>query len=173
MVKPVWFLDVDGVVNADPAYADRDNFKTAVITDDSRTPTRSFIVYWQPFVVDFINYIADNDLAKIIWLTDWRDLANTGLAPTIGINHVFEVDETVGPSSIADSTNWWKTKAIEKFLHYHPAAPIIFTDDFLTKKVRIILEAYPNDKLLLKPNMYCGLQESALQQILEFCLKHQ
>lgn len=83
----VVFLDVDGVVNHLMA-ADRWNRLPPGMTTRK---VRGFDIRWPEWMPSMIQFLVDNH--EVVWLTTWRDEANTHLAPLLGIKALPVIDD--------------------------------------------------------------------------------
>lgn len=146
MPKPVWFMDVDGVINVIPSAANRNrigapHFRvwrnwhpvTDVEVDGNAYPIRV-----SSDLVDHINDISN--IADIEWLTTWTDAAPTIFAPTFGISD-FPVANARGSDSPYSPTwnakgieyRWWKLNAVIADMEAN-TRPVIWTDDDIMTK---------------------------------------
>lgn len=102
-MRPILFLDVDGVINADA-------------TDDSRPATIDGItVVYRPSVVDWVNHLARDGVASVVWLTTWRPDHLPLLVEALGFDHFDQPRRE--PGSIASwDANWWKLGTLRAVL---------------------------------------------------------
>jgi hypothetical protein len=101
--KPVWLLDIDGVINAvskrGPAFIwPRETWHTNYCED---ALGRVFPILWAEPVRDFI--IEMSEIIEIRWHTTWQHRAQTEIAPALGLPH-FEVQDA--PESEMFETQW-------------------------------------------------------------------
>lgn len=66
-VKPVWLLDVDGVINVDRIGEWDTTFATGRAVADGE----SYRMRWVPEVVDFIRDTAEAGRVRVVWCTTW------------------------------------------------------------------------------------------------------
>ena len=121
MSIPIWFLDIDGVVNAisdaiPPGYR-----RTTALTMG-----RGWRIVYSPDVVDFINFAHRQRLAEVRWLTTWEQDAHRELAPTVGLDAfpAYDIPDADSPSG------WWKADVVALSVA-EEKRPIIWTDDDL------------------------------------------
>ncbi len=123
--RPIWLLDVDGVLNAvmDPATIP-DEY-TAVNNHD-------YAIVYRQSVVDRIASLHESGRVEVRWLTTWMHRANT-LARGIGLpEFAVEGDPEVW---IERPGTWWKSTVAQRIDAECPAAPLIWTDDDLDYSV--------------------------------------
>ena len=79
---PIWFLDIDGVVNAlaDGIPPSGTRRTTAI------TMGRGWRIVYSPEVIDFINLVNREGFAEVRWLTTWEQDAHRELAPKVGLD---------------------------------------------------------------------------------------
>ena len=81
MSIPIWFLDIDGVVNALARPA-----PIGYQITTANTMGRGWRIAYSREVVDFINRVNREGLAEVRWLTTWEQDAHRELAPTVGLD---------------------------------------------------------------------------------------
>lgn len=168
--EPVWFLDVDGVVNAFPApkphKSSAAEFDRAFVeARGSDGVHRPFEIWYRPAVVDFVNAMHRSRRVQVCWLTTWGPQAATALAPALGLDEFdcLDADDGTQPSS----DDWWKIRAIRERVPI--GGRFVFTDDSLRKGSRRALrEAYGRDALLVTPMSSPGLTDAHMGSIREF-----
>ena len=134
--KPVWFLDVDGVVNVLkwktasnklPAYKSMwDEWEETVIL--------GYPILFSPELIHEINVLST--FVDIKWLTTWKYDAAKHFAPKVGL-HEFDVADAHGSDNpnahTFQSENWWKLNAVMESLEKE-GAPVIWSDDEINRK---------------------------------------
>ena len=75
MTSPIWFLDIDGVVNA--AGLD---LPPHLVRTDATTAGTTWPIHYSPQVVEFINMVHRGGLAEVRWLTTWGQDARMSFA---------------------------------------------------------------------------------------------
>lgn len=132
---PVWFLDVDGVLNAITRKKAPD-FMRGQATPTPSDPFK-YTITWHPDIIRRINSLIDEGVVDVRWLTTWGSAANHELRELIGINELEVAGEPplyaaggyVGPNSAPGG--WWKFTVVRDFRENNPDTPIIWTDDDL------------------------------------------
>ena len=169
-LKPVWLLDIDGVINAlnHDALPTRD-WPSACwrsVEAESAHEIRWPIVAAQP-VLDFIWVVHAEGRAEIRWHTSWQEFANNvsrslGL-PEFPLQPAPEFDEPIG-------FTWWKLPAARRVLA-DEGRRLIWTDDDvaeeMTRLERRELQA-TGRALLLCPDTMTGLRRRHLKRIEAF-----
>ncbi|WP_419707984.1 HAD domain-containing protein [Promicromonospora sp. NFX87] len=166
---PVWFLDVDGVLNATPAPArrHRPEFVHTTLRVHDGGELREVPVWWRPSVVAFINDLARTGRAQMRWLTTWGQQAATLFAPAVGLDP-FPVAGEQPTSAGADPTDalWWKVATIRT--QVPTTHRVVFADDDLTTRSRQQLRDTFDDVLLVTTMPSPGLTDQHLATITRF-----
>lgn len=164
-MKPLLFLDVDGVLNAlDPQACDwGDDWRTYVAHDDLRS-------YRMRFSRRMLDRIAALDV-EIVWCTTWRNLANTELSPLIGWPGDFPV---IGSFTDRRSHMDWKYAGVREYLLDHPRRPFIWVDDDVCVQERVLnwASSWDGPSLLIAPDTGLGLSERHVEMIERFVNQH-
>lgn len=142
--KPVWLLDIDGVLNAisgkPPTYLWSDDkwIQTTLTNSMGDFP----ILTAKP-VVDFINEIHDSGRAEIRWHTTWQEEA-LDFGDAVGLRS-FKVVlspefHEYGPRFVAQQIaagkpKWWKFPAAERVID-EEKRPLLWTDDDISWELR-------------------------------------
>lgn len=162
--KPVWFLDVDGVLNA-ISMTPPDTWPTwkrewCVAQNDKR-----YSIHYSPEMIQRIIDIANSGACEIRWLTTWEHAAVQNLAPMLGL------PEFVVAGRAIDHVDhdWWKFPCVMAFVETHPDVPVIWADDDL-RYYRPALElAQERGKtghmLAIAPRSYLGLTPNHLDHV--------
>lgn len=95
MDKPIWLMDVDGVLNAV-------NYQPS--PDQRREVLNGFAITWTPAITDAIAALHNEGLVEVRWLTTWADLANDHIGPALGWPDL----KVVASPYDASRTAWWK-----------------------------------------------------------------
>ena len=170
---PVWFMDVDGVLNIFPSGTPPQNVKrgeaTPFITDDDFAAPQVPIT-WKPHIVDRIRELHESGAVKVVWLTTWGRGANYGLHELIGFPQLDVVaDPEEHPYRGLTFQNWWKAHAVRNFLEKNSPSKIIWTDDDLGYHKNTVGDIYEKvDALMISPNERRGITEADLHAIEEF-----
>ena len=156
MTLPIWFLDVDGVVNA--AGVDLPDH---LIRTEAKTAGTTWPIHYSPEVVEFINTVHRNRLAEIRWLTTWGPDARTSLAPAVGLDEFAAYE-------MYDSDDWWKAEIVAGSLA-DEERPVIWTDDDITEDdIAYFRDSAGVSTLVLAPVTTMGLTPADLRRITEF-----
>jgi hypothetical protein len=156
MTTPIWFLDIDGVVNAAG-----EDLPDHLLRADATTAGTTWPIHYSPEVVQFINMVHRAGLAEIRWLTTWGRDARTSFAPAVGLDDFVAYD-------MYDSDDWWKAEIVAASVA-DERRPFIWTDDDLTG---VGVAEYRTDRavpsLLISPATDAGLVSAELRQIAAF-----
>lgn len=165
-MKPIIFLDVDGVINAEPKPNKRHRYKHTTIL---RLP-----IWYHPEVVDYFNSLNVSERVKIYWLTSWGEQANTHLGTELGLDSFPVIPEGEGSERHFDD-DWWKIVSIKKFLYSLDNngmnQPWIWIDDEIRRNHRRILGGFPLGKTMsVEPKAAFG--EGYMEALEAFLKKH-
>lgn len=166
---PVWFLDVDGVVNASPAPSRRwmPQFTHRVVSVELDGRTEELPLWWRPAVVDFINEASRSGQVRVCWLTTWGQSAREVFGPAVGLDELPVVGEQPdGAGAYPDDDLWWKVAEIRGLVP--DDGRVIFTDDDLNSRSRAQLRDTYDSPLLLTPMSSPGLTDEHLNQITRY-----
>lgn len=174
MTKPVWFLDVDGVLNC----CDRYNAKASAWPDYREQLVGPYgpsgpmyPIKFAPALIEVLNEFVDQDLVDVRWLTTWGAAANGDLREFLGIRElpVQGPDDTSTVNTLW-AEGWWKWTLVQEFRLEHPNVPIIWTDDdhAIFRDARRVLEEEGADALVIAPAGNQGLTPTDLDEIRAF-----
>jgi hypothetical protein len=172
MSKPLWLLDVDGVLNAVvsekakppkvwPADSWRDFLADA--TTSTYIPLIFRILVAEP-VLDLVRRAHGEGLAEVRWLTTWEehDLVLTELAPKLGLPE-FPIAgrqaENLSPR-YSDYSWWWKLPIVQRIHAEDPGRDILWTDDDLSssRPANAWVKTRPKGQILgISPDSRIGL----------------
>lgn len=171
-LKPVWFIDVDGVINVLPKAAQKDH--EAFYKSWESTRVLTYNILYSPELVDELNRLSE--FVEIIWLSTWNGHAATLLAPALGL-HDFPFAMSHGTNSSFDlssqdpAARWWKLNVILEHIK-NDQRPFIWTDDDISPEVRKAIRgraAFEGiDNLVINPNSNIGLTKSETSMIDQF-----
>lgn len=171
MSKPIWLLDVDGVINA-VNHQPPDGHELIDVQDHRGIEWP--IIFRRP-LVDFINNIHASGLAEVRWLTTWEHDARLRLAPLLGFDDFEVVERDESPTEDSEAT-WWKSLAAQRLAMENPERPIIWTDDDIDYAIVNEEIEWMNDLaedfLVISPRTTVGLTEEDCDKILDFCKAH-
>lgn len=137
MTKPVWFLDVDGVINAFPHASDRKKYlsgkATPFFTDGCigyKPPL--FPIRYDPSIISRMVELHEAGVVEIVWLTTWGAGANGSLRRLLRMLELRVAGEMDDPE--LRGPGWWKTKAVQSYAAKHPnTTGFVWTDDDIRK----------------------------------------
>ena len=164
MTLPIWFLDIDGVINSLGAPLPESDVDTAIykLAHIAAGPPDDQIIWpinYSPKVVDFINEVNRTGLAEVRWLTTWEQQARTRFAPGVGLDEFPSQARPDGPSVAdfpADARSgrvWWKESVVRTILNKAPR-PYVWTDDDLERSVRESVQGdFTQSSLLIRPSI--------------------
>jgi hypothetical protein len=169
--KPVWLLDVDGVVNALsrtpvpgswPAAA---WVQHAVAAEVPGTGRMVFPILAAQPVLDFVAGVVRSGAADVIWHSTWRESAVTDLGPALGLP---ELAISFAPEWTDRSERvWWKLPAAERVVA--SGRRLVWTDDDIAVLPDQVAElAAREDTLLIAPDPVSGLTGPQLDAIARF-----
>lgn len=119
--KPIWLLDVDGVLNAfdetRPVLGDWGDWQTFT--------ARGFPIRYSPTMVGRILALHESGAVEVRWLTTWGRHANTDLTP-LG----FPEFAVAAEMPFRERDGWWKYPVAKELFEQGQA--IIWTDDDIT-----------------------------------------
>ncbi len=134
--RPVWLLDIDGVINAitkkpDPSVWPRDQWvrTTAFSGDDIEWP----ILAATP-VLDFLRRVHEKGRAEIWWHSTWQHYSvNVGMAldlpewPVLDCPEFAEQETFIATPLVERERVWWKFPAVQRLLVQ--GKRLLWTDD--------------------------------------------
>ena len=193
-VRPLWLLDVDGVLNAVAHVADR-----SVWTDWQEGAARAGGVDWpilfSPTAMRAVRSMHEDGLAEIRWLTTWRTAANDSLRHLVGLP-AFPVEGMTPPGDQSPSSQegdvhesvashgglfgqrgseWWKLTVVREVVDRQGGdRPLVWTDDDLRfePEAAAWVRDHVRTALLVAPSTRTGLAPEDLQTIRSFCEAH-
>lgn len=161
--KPVWLLDVDGVVNCWPAPS----FLQLVQSQDwDDAVVRGHKIWWSRALVSFINEVAS--AVQPVWLTTWGRGAADLLAPRLGLPDFPVIEDQTGDTD--PNLQWWKLQRVEELRAWlGPDRSMVWTDDHAHDGIRAECKsALGENSLLLQPESNPGLTPLHCAAIKEF-----
>ncbi len=155
--QPVWFFDIDGVINA---LRPRDGLRAT----RARTAGELWPIHWSPDVVEVVNTCHRSGLAEVRWLTTWEQDAHLSLAPAVGLDHFVSFDIPHGTAT----HGWWKADVVDDVISTE-RRPFVWADDELAAEdVTDVVDRLGVDHLLVSPDPERGLTSSDLATIVDF-----
>ena len=138
-VKPIWYLDVDGVINMvrSPALergledVPRHCWRTRVVN--------GFPITWDTRVISAINELHRAGSVEICWLTTWESDAAKLLAPALEFDE-FRVPAVSSRFLPQTQRGWWKWDSVRHHAEddHHDQRAIIWTDDDLEDAIAYV-----------------------------------
>ncbi|WP_088317347.1 HAD domain-containing protein [Kineosporia sp. R_H_3] len=195
-LPPLWFLDVDGVVNAISAQPDPavwNDWSTGRATVDGRPWTIRF----SPTVTSTVARLHTEGLAEVCWLTTWGHAVNDDLRVVLGLPELpvagtFEEGSDDGPvpdaapqdpdrpqshARLGDRATaldpltgvWWKLDVVRLIHAVDPDRRIVWTDDDLRLYPEALEWFRANARgLCLAPDETVGLTREHLAAVRDY-----
>ena len=164
--KPVWFLDIDGVVS--PFWKGQ---KTA---DHAEFRAWGFDVIVIPAVIARINDLHRRGLVEVQWLTTWEDAASREFAPTVGLDNFFVNTSRKVPDAVDHEGNpceWWKENVVRNFAVTSTRRFVWADDDIIVEDAEhSVSESFPGRGLYVCPHKDFGLTLEDMDRIEDFLL---
>lgn len=169
--KPVWLLDIDGVLNAVTSagrkpphhvWPARDWIRTHA--NDSRGARWSMTIA-QP-VIAFVRKVHEEGLAEIRWHTTWQEAANSLNGIGLPVLPVQEAPEFI---HLGDYDRWWKLPAVWRVLT-DEGRRVLWTDDDADWELRDEQKSSLAEAgcRIISPDTYTGLTPKHLRLIGEY-----
>lgn len=171
MTPPIWFLDIDGVINSvgTPQEADGVDLSAYRSISVSTSSGTTWPITYSTIVVDFINEMSRKGLAEVRWLTTWEQDARLRFAPAVGLDEFPSYDD---PQEEESPMSWWKGQIVADEL-FSIGRPFVWTDDDLDEET---IELFSGEKvplLLIAPDSRPGLTPEQLESIRAFLSGHE
>lgn len=166
---PVWFLDIDGVINSYPSPKPSMLKKYGIY---KYKEILGYPIWYSPRVIEFINMVYATGLCEVVWLTTWREAAPLVFAPAVGLNEFPAITDGRG-NAYPHMGLWWKWLRVQEFLGDNESKRrVVWTDDDMNREVRkdfrYMYGTSREQNLLITPMSNPGLTPSALDEILNF-----
>lgn len=161
---PIWFLDIDGVINA---VCER--FPKGFTDWQVLRSHLGYRITYSPTVIAELNEVDRQGLAHIYWLTTWCEEAQI-LAKDIGVDE-FPLAATKADMVASTSSSWWKLDVVRAWVAQNPGRRFVWTDDDLAfdRDAFEFLAALPaGQALAIAPKTRDGLTFEQLVLIEEF-----
>lgn len=172
-LTPVWFLDVDGVINS--VGQPKPKHGRHELVDVQTSNGRSYGIRYFPHLIARINDLHHSGLVDVVWLTTWNDDAPQRLAPAVGLDDFPVLPDPQRPDwtshPYAHDRTWWKYGLVLEHLAATPDRPVVWTDDDLDRRTKNDLRArHRGPAKLITPMPVPGLVDEHLDFIEAFCL---
>lgn len=173
--RPLWFLDVDGVLNAERPYPKKwNNWNQELLSTKNLFDEPVVLkITWATEVVDYLNDMMDH--VDVLWLTSWADTVNDDLVPLLGLKQTLPDAFALAGFQVPRSPSWgemWdlKKKTVRTLMSGEFLdRPFIWTDDDFDKSSRHAF-SYLSDghTLFIRPHEHPGLVKKDLERITTF-----
>lgn len=187
-MKPLWLLDVDGVLNAVNVLSELQSMPEDACWPDyrkgraesGRRPGHTFQIIWSPTLIERITALHESGRVEIRWLTTWEERAQTEIAPLLGLPHF----ELAGKRNLKTEGRWWWKLPIAQAATA-PERALVWTDDDLPgvpEAKRWMLRRFEErggKSMLVSPKFDVGISSAQMDAIeafltgdLEYLLKN-
>jgi hypothetical protein len=170
-MKPMMFLDFDGVLNALmrplAAYPADGVFwpdRTAVTYPAGYAPTP---IHWSSELVDRIRALIIEDRVSFTWLTTWQNYVETELVPALGIADAAD-KMAVEPWMRHGEVNQFdgKSSAVRRFLTARADTPVVWVDDEIASRTAADWIGLPDRTVLaVRPDPEVGISRVQMDLI--------
>lgn len=192
MTIPVWFMDVDGVLNmfpenhVDALLSGIQTFKASPnrwpgMSEEEKEEMKRrrgglhrYQITYDPSIIERIKALHESGVVKVVWLTTWGIGANGELRagfnfPRFKIAGDPEIDATTkmdGTILTDHPSRWWKADCVEKYLVKNSdVTSFVWTDDDLDLNPSVRDWALKNGGHVLCPDYTTGLTHEDLDAI--------
>lgn len=184
-MKPVLFIDVDGVINIFPPAYKGKSFENGKhlkywgewkkqefsIVKDGKTETYPFI--HSPEMFEQI--LSLQGRVELVWLTTWQDYTEELLPNLLGMPSLrlpYLLHEEGRDDHLTNTREkWWKVEALGKYIDANPR-PFLWFDDMYSKELRSQVKdiakrnEVPGD--LIRANDVLGITKKMIEQVKSF-----
>lgn len=172
-MKPLWLLDVDGVINA---VAPEVPLPESKWQDHVRVLVNGYHINHSVALVERIAQLHNDGVVEVRWLTTWCEVAAAELAPTIGLPEFKVEGSDVMRRHESESRHheWWKLEVAQRIWEAEKR-PFVWTDDdlYYSKEAQEWLASLnADDYIAVSPSFRRGLQPKHLTLIKDFLAKH-
>jgi hypothetical protein len=169
-VKPLWLLDIDGVINACPASGEAPDCWKEWVRKDVVNFAGTWPILIAEEVIAFLNFVHYADLAEIRWHSTWQEESEQ-VALAFGLP-TFEVQAC--PEAIRNGTvHWWKFPAVQREARERR---VLWTDDDVRHHLPVIERArlrVDHGVKIICPDAWQGLTPQDLEDIEVFLKEEQ
>lgn len=157
------YVDFDGCINIFSDKPPRQN--SGWKGDWKHTKLEEQPIFYSTELVEAFNELTAREDLRLVWLTDWQELARDVVAPEIGLDGPWDVLT----GDVFQPYPWWKLAALEEDLLAHPADGIVWIDDNLHyDRASSDYVRHKPDILAIHPNAYHGVTKKHFSGIIEF-----
>lgn len=157
------YMDFDGCINVMSSGSPRKN--TYWMGEWRITKLEEQVIHYSEELVTALNELTVRDDVRLVWLTDWQELARDVVAPEIGLDGPWEVLT----GDVYQEYPWWKVKALQDDIELNEVDRLVVIDDNLlySKEMK---ELVMNKSFILPihPNSYHGVTKKQISGIIEF-----
>lgn len=173
----VWFLDVDGVLNAITRSTPQSRITGSgwaspfEVKNPAQFERTKFPIRWDPQIIERIAAVHTSGLAEVIWLTTWGHSANWTLRDLLGLPEfrVLADPESLNWQNRMHRDDWWKADPVRDYIAARQPKKVIWTDDDLGwNKPRLQDVLTREGVLTVSPHETKGLLPADLTRIEEF-----
>lgn len=172
---PIWFMDVDGVVNIFPKGApsnDVERGEASPFISTGLYEASTFPITWRKSILSRIAALHESGVVKVVWLTTWGRGANYGLHELLGLPRLEVVaDPQDAPYRSMGWHTWWKAEALRRYISEHDVKKFVWTDDDLaaqSKQIVDIVSMEDAQSMIISTNEREGITHEHLDDIEEF-----
>ncbi len=167
-VPPIWFLDIDGVINSVgmPCASDGVDPADYRLVNVATTEGIVWPIQYSPAVVDFVNEVSRAGLVDVRWLTTWQQDARLCFAPIVGLDEFPAFDD---PEEVQSPMSFWKGQIVMDDYLTNPRS-FIWTDDDIDDEDLEFFAAQTGEpaRIVISPISRPGLTPGHLDEIRQF-----
>ena len=161
-MRPLWALDIDGVVAPVGENHCGDPHLHAS-TPASLGHAAEMWLCWDASIVTRVAELHRSSVVEVAWLTTWLNDAATHFAPAVGLPDFAAIPE------VSSTQAWSKLAWLVEYQKRHPVRPLVWTDDHLSPARRRAARRHlPGPLLLMQPVSAVGLTHRHLDRIERF-----
>jgi len=166
VIRPLLYLDVDGVLNPEPASINPPRRPVGFVTHrarpkgfEARLGVKPLRLWLNP---DHGSWLLQLPV-ELVWATTWEHDANVWVAPHIGLPRLDVVEFGKGPVMPRRGQPIWKTEHVVK---HACGRPFVWIDDMLgMADNEYVKENHNGLSLLIRPNPIEGLLQTHLDTV--------
>lgn len=164
--RPIWLLDVDGVLNA---------VCPPIPEGYEKTRSDGYGITFRRSLIDRVILLHRSEEVEVRWLTTWCNRARDILAPDLGMPE-FVVEGEDLMLQVPEPNGWWKSTAAQRVSEAEPTRPLIWTDDDLEDAEQRgevdWLKHRTAPTLAISPNWRTGITDEFMDRIEAFAERH-
>ncbi|WP_084130663.1 hypothetical protein [Demequina sp. NBRC 110055] len=172
------FVDIDGVINAQPDGPDdlehwpADTWRSRYV--DFGAPMGAGTLTWNLAAVDALRVMGAMPGVQMRWCTTWGDHAVDLLAPIVGLGHDWPVAPWVVKNT-PTSFSWWKAQNVNRAVAARGVRAVWIDDDIDTWRREVALQQRDHELgwlhesvLAVCPDRRRGITSDHIQHIEQF-----